>query len=97
MENETLTVVDNRTGREYSLPIVDGAIRAPDLRQITGPDGEGLVAFDPGVRVRQVDLAGPDRLDLGAGQHDARLERLVDGEIVTSPSVEGDRLLVGHG
>ena len=47
MENETLTVVDNRTGREYALPIVDGAIRATDLRQISGPDGEGLLSFDP--------------------------------------------------
>ena len=47
MENETLTVIDNRTGAEYTLPIVDGTIRAPDLRQITSPDGEGLVAFDP--------------------------------------------------
>ena len=28
---ESLTVVDNRTGVEYTLPIVDGAIRATDL------------------------------------------------------------------
>ena len=47
METESLTVVDNRTGREYSLPIVDGSIRATDLRQIAGPDGEGLLSFDP--------------------------------------------------
>ena len=47
METETLTVVDNRTGIEYSLPVVDGAIRATDLRQIVGLDGAGLVSFDP--------------------------------------------------
>jgi citrate synthase len=44
---ETLTVVDNRTGAEYTLPIVDGAIRATDLRQIASSDGEGLLSFDP--------------------------------------------------
>ena len=44
---ETLTIVDNRTGAEYTLPIVDGAIRAIDLRQIMGTDGEGLLSYDP--------------------------------------------------
>ena len=36
MADETLTIVDNRTGREYELPIVDGTIRATDLGQL-GP------------------------------------------------------------
>jgi citrate synthase len=36
---ESLTVVDNRTGVEYTLPIVDGAIRATDLH--------GLLSYDP--------------------------------------------------
>jgi citrate synthase len=39
--SETLTVVDNRTGREYTLAIEDGAIRATDLGQM------GLLSFDP--------------------------------------------------
>ena len=47
MDADTLTVVDNRTGSEYTIPIVDGAIRATDLRQIAGPDGAGLLSFDP--------------------------------------------------
>ncbi|MEI7761588.1 MAG: citrate synthase [Thermoleophilia bacterium] len=47
MKSESLTVVDNRTGIEYSIPIVDGAIRATDLGQITGLDGTGLMSFDP--------------------------------------------------
>ena len=47
MDAETLTIVDNRNGAEYTLPIVDGAIRATDLRQVTGPDGAGLMSFDP--------------------------------------------------
>ena len=42
MPSEDLTIVDNRTGREYTLPIVDGTIRASDLRQI-----DGLMSYDP--------------------------------------------------
>jgi len=44
---DSLTVVDNRTGAEYTLPVVDGAIHATDLRQIKGSDGEGLLSYDP--------------------------------------------------
>ena len=29
---DSLTITDNRTGETYSVPIVDGAIRATDLR-----------------------------------------------------------------
>jgi len=47
---ETLTVVDNRTGRSYVLPIEDGAIRATGLRSITvAENGPGLVSYDPGL------------------------------------------------
>ena len=46
--NETLRVTDSRTGRSYELPIVDGAIRATDLRQIkTSDDDFGLLSYDP--------------------------------------------------
>ena len=31
MSADTLTVVDNRTGAEYTLPIVDGAVHATEL------------------------------------------------------------------
>jgi citrate synthase len=45
---ESLTVVDNRTGRSYDLPIHDGTIKATDLRQIkTGADDFGLMSYDP--------------------------------------------------
>jgi citrate synthase len=45
---DTLTIIDNRTGRQYELPIHNGAIRATDLRQIkTGQDDHGLATFDP--------------------------------------------------
>jgi citrate synthase len=46
--SDTLTVVDNRTGKTYELPVQDGTIRAMDLRQIrTGPDDFGLMTYDP--------------------------------------------------
>jgi citrate synthase len=45
---DTLTVVDNRTGKTYELPIQDGTVRAMDLRQIkTAPDDFGLLTYDP--------------------------------------------------
>lgn len=45
---DTLSVVDNRTGTSYEIPISDGAIRAIDLRQIkTGPEDFGLLSYDP--------------------------------------------------
>src|SRR6059058_5073493 len=45
---DTLTIVDNRTGKKYELPIQDGTIRAMDLRQIkTDPEDFGLMTYDP--------------------------------------------------
>jgi citrate synthase len=46
--DETLTITDNRTGREYTIPITDGTIRATELRQISAADGDGgLMSYDP--------------------------------------------------
>src|SRR5512141_3200972 len=45
---ETLTITDNRTGKQYELPITDGTIRAIDLRQIkVTPDEFGMMTYDP--------------------------------------------------
>ena len=45
---DTLSIVDNRTGKKYELPIQDGTIRAMDLRQIkAAPDDFGLMTYDP--------------------------------------------------
>ncbi len=45
---DTLTITDNRTGKQYEVPIEHGAIRAMDLRQIrTAPDDFGLITYDP--------------------------------------------------
>src|SRR5947208_16877888 len=48
MAKDTLTVIDNRTGKQYEIPIEQGAIRTADLRQIQVPgDDEGLLGYDP--------------------------------------------------
>ena len=45
---DTLTITDNRTGRQYEIPITDGTIRAIDLRQIkVAPDEFGMMSYDP--------------------------------------------------
>ena len=49
MPSETLTIVDNRTGKSYEIPIENGTVRATDLRKIrTGSEDFGLMAYDPG-------------------------------------------------
>jgi citrate synthase len=48
MDNQTLTIIDNRTQKSYEVPITHGAVRAMDLRQIkTGPGDFGLMTYDP--------------------------------------------------
>ena len=48
MHPDTLTITDNRTGKSYTLPIANGAIRAMDLRQMrTDPADFGLLSYDP--------------------------------------------------
>ena len=45
---DTLTITDNRTGKQYEVPITDGTIRAMDLRQIKAdPEDFGLMTYDP--------------------------------------------------
>ena len=45
---DTLTITDNRTGKQYEVSISDGAIKAMDLRQIrTSDDDFGLMTYDP--------------------------------------------------
>ncbi len=48
MPQDTLTITDNRTGKNYTVPVENGTIRAMDLRQIkTAPDDFGLMTYDP--------------------------------------------------
>jgi citrate synthase len=45
---DTLSVIDNRTGRSYEIPIVDGTVRALDFRAIrVAEDDFGLMTYDP--------------------------------------------------
>jgi len=45
---ETLTITDNRTGKQYEIPIQDGTIKATDLRQIkVTADEFGMMTYDP--------------------------------------------------
>jgi len=44
----TLSITDNRTGKQYEVPIEHGTVKAPDLRQIkTDPEDFGLMTYDP--------------------------------------------------
>jgi citrate synthase len=46
--SETLTITDNRTGKQYEIPITDSTIRAIDLRQIkVNPEEFGMMSYDP--------------------------------------------------
>ena len=45
---ETLTITDNRTGKQYEIPIQDDTIHALDLRQIkVNADDFGMMSYDP--------------------------------------------------
>ncbi len=49
MGKESLTITDNRTGKNYQVEIKDGTIRALDLRSIKVSDDDfGLMTYDPG-------------------------------------------------
>lgn len=49
MTSDTLTIIDNRTGKKYEIPVHNGAINATDLRQIrVSEENSGLVSYDPG-------------------------------------------------
>ena len=47
MSSDTLTITDNRTGRQYQIPVENGTVRAMDLRQIkVSNDDFGLMSYD---------------------------------------------------
>ncbi len=48
MPQDSLSITDNRTGQNYTVPVENGTIRAMDLRKIkTGPEDFGLMTYDP--------------------------------------------------
>ncbi|MBI5473750.1 MAG: citrate synthase [Ignavibacteriae bacterium] len=45
---ETISITDNRTGKQYEIPIDNGTIKALDLRQIkVNSDDFGMMTYDP--------------------------------------------------
>jgi citrate synthase len=61
-QQDALTVTDSRTGETYEIPITDGAIRATDLKQVSG-----LVSYDPGLFNTAVTRSSVTYLDGEAG------------------------------
>ncbi len=48
MSENTLTIRDNRTGKDYVVPVENDTIRAMDLRKIkVNPEDFGLMTYDP--------------------------------------------------
>ncbi len=48
MAKDSLTITDNRTGKQYELAITEGAIKAAELRQIKASEDDfGLMSYDP--------------------------------------------------
>src|SRR5262245_55010396 len=49
MSGDKLTITDNRSGKQYEIPIENGTIKAMDLRKIKVSDDDfGLMTYDPG-------------------------------------------------
>jgi citrate synthase len=47
---DTLSILDNRTGKKYDIPIENGTIRAAALRQIKIKDDDvGMLSYDPAL------------------------------------------------
>ena len=60
--NETLTVTDNRTGKQYEIPIEDNTIRATELRNIkVDEDDFGLMTYDPAYMATRIHGRSLDR------------------------------------
>lgn len=48
---DTLTVIDNRTGKTYQIPLTNGTLNAMDLRQIkVDSEDFGLMSYDPAFK-----------------------------------------------
>ena len=93
LTDQEVESLEQELARPLGLVVV--AVATLELGDV-GTDQPRLVALDARVGVRQIRLACPERLDLGPGQDDPGLERLVDREVVSRPAIEGNRLFIGH-
>ena len=66
---DSLTIKDNRTGREYEIDIHEGdVIHAMDLRQIKVDEGDfGMMTYDPGFKNTASTLSTITYIDGGKG------------------------------
>jgi len=68
MADETLTIIDNRTGRQYELPITHDTIQAMDLRQIkVNEDDFGMMSYDPAFKNTAATKSAITYIDGGKG------------------------------
>ncbi|MGB8875929.1 MAG: citrate/2-methylcitrate synthase, partial [Solirubrobacteraceae bacterium] len=77
VSRSTLTVIDNRTGERFELPIDDGAVRSSELGRRAG----GLALYDPGLSSTAVCRSAITHIDGEAGilQHRGyRIEALCE-------------------
>ncbi len=73
MSADTLTVIDNRTGDSFEVPIERGAIRAADMMApFETPQGPGLVIYDPGFLHTASCHSSITNIDLEAGRLEHR-------------------------
>ena len=92
---ESLTVVDNRTGAEYTLPIVDGAIHATDFGKIKGAGRRRPAVVRPRVPEHRV-VPEHDHLHRRR-RRDPALPRLPDRAGRRAGRVPRDRLPAARG
>lgn len=68
MNGDTLTVIDNRTGETFEVPIENGAIRARDLiAPFAAKNGRDLMIYDPGFTNTATCISAITNIDADAG------------------------------
>ena len=94
---DTLTITDNRTGRQYEIPIQDGTIRAMDLRQIKvnpGDFGRGNQVLEAREHAEQAVVGKEARVveEIGLRQEsEVHQERIHDTVRKTEVEIEDER------
>ena len=66
-QSKSLTVLDNRTGRSYEIPVENDCVNAVDFKQIKINNEEGLKVFDPAYQNTAVAKSAITYIDGDAG------------------------------
>jgi hypothetical protein len=88
-ESIDFAAMEQEFARAHRIVVVPVAL---GVRRDVHPFEEHLASGDAGVGLLDGGLATAQRLDLGPGQHDARLPRLEDVEVVGRLGIAGDRM-----